>query len=78
MIPIRQEESSVRYNATVRNGNANPSFAADSADSICLRFKGTCFLAYFPPNHMISNTTDDIGNEKHTNYSGGYDRIGWS
>ena len=49
-IATRRELSTVRYMEMLRNGYAMPSLAADSAASMRLRFVGTCFIAYRPPN----------------------------
>lgn len=39
----------------VRKGYANPSFAADSAARISLRFFGTCLIANLPPKSRSIN-----------------------
>jgi len=51
---VSREASVVRYIAMLRNGYANPSFAADSARRSRRIERGTCITANFPP--LKSNT----------------------
>lgn len=59
----RREDSTVRYMDMDKNGNAIPSFAADSAERICRKLRGTCFIAYFPPveAHQFQLELDHVG-----------------